>query len=54
MTRKDYEYIADYMARTRTTTATDTWVQLLHILIKICQDDNPRFSEDRFREACYR
>jgi hypothetical protein len=63
VTRKDYERIAqalrEYRQETEKTGATmetrhklDTVDSVVEILVDIFTEDNPRFTPNRFRQAC--
>jgi hypothetical protein len=63
VTRKDYERIAqalrEYRQETEKTGATmetrhklDTVDSVVEILVNIFTEDNPRFTPNRFRQAC--
>jgi hypothetical protein len=53
MTKKDYITSAKHMAVIRMTSPTDAWCATLDMLCEIFRNDNPRFDEDKYREACY-
>ena len=54
MTRKDYEKIAReiWLVNLMTDSDKDTLVYLVNGLTTVLLQDNPRFNEDKFREAC--
>ena len=55
MTRKDYIAIAGFIAEERRRCGEfddATWERLVDKLVALLQADNPRFDEQRFRQAC--
>lgn len=52
MTRKDYEHAAEQIRKTNYSKAVKAAV--VDAFTEFFHRDNPRFSEDRFIEACYK
>lgn len=53
MTRKDYEAVAEAIAKTQFR-FVDGANELIESLIGVFRRDNPRFNPDKFRAACHR
>ena len=51
MTRKDYIKIAETVDRYRTTWQEHHYVDFVHDLCVIFEEDNDRFDSDRFKKA---
>ena len=51
MTRKDYIKIAETVDRYRTTWQEQDYVDFVHDLCVIFEEDNDRFDSDRFKKA---
>lgn len=56
MTKKYYELLAAALKTTRPTGSfypeVKQWTKDLNSIIHVLARDNPRFNEDKFREAC--
>ena len=55
MTRKDYKLIAAALATVRPKNYSvyfDTWLECRNAIIFTLSEENPRFSIERFTEAC--
>jgi hypothetical protein len=52
MSKKDYVAIADTVRELRNSSVlgTDGWDRIIHKLVKVFQQDNPRFDSQRFWE----